>query len=570
MIKKIFLILLCYFISSISMSDNRLPLPADQAFQFSFRKVANGVHLHWKIAKDYYLYKERLSFQINNTGLKIGNINFPKGLTKQNAKLKREEVYSKELNLVLDVQGKGTGVLSISYQGCKKQGFCYPPIKKNIPLYFNSSANLFNKVKDLTKEQHYTEQLLAGTYPLWLILLSFLGLGLLLAFTPCSLPMLPILSGIIVGHHKHRSLKKAFTLSSAYVAGMALTYSFIGMLIALIGHSIQATLETPLMIILMTSIFLFLAFSLFGFYKLQLPHALQNKVSSVSHRQKSGTYLGAFLMGALSTLIVAPCISAPLVGILGFIGQTGSILIGSLSLFTLGLGMGIPLLLVGISADRLLPKAGYWMQTIEHLFGFLMLGIAIWMLSRMLSHVITLFLWSLLFIALAIFLVFFMQQKKANLFAKITGFFALLSGVVIMLQMFFTISFVKLKPQNVLNPFTKIYNETELNKAFLLAKQQKKWMLIDFYAKWCSACQILQKEVFTQKEILSYLTPYLLLQIDITHNNSFNQNLLQQWHILGLPSILFFDKEQKEVKKARIVGEVSAQQFLKKLPQRIN
>ena len=303
-------------------------------------------------------------------------------------------------------------------------------------------------------------------------MLSFLGLGLLLAFTPCVLPMVPILSGIIIGHRKKNHIRlKHFFLSLSYVSGMAITYAIAGVVIALIGSSIQAELQKTWVIVLFSSLFVLLALSLFGFYELQLPRRFQRHIATLSHKQSGGTYIGVFLMGCLSTLIVSPCVSAPLVGVLAYIGQTGDVILGTVALLALGIGMGIPLLLIGISADKILPKAGPWMVILERIFGFLMLGIAIWMLSRMIPGPVTLFLWAVLFIVAAIFFAVFRPIPKRFRWLT-TG----LSVAVLVYGMILMIGAIegnsdplhpwenwKISPQSIKTKYTVIYIKNMMN-----------------------------------------------------------------------------------------------------------
>ena len=360
-----------------------------------------------------------------------------------------------------------------------------------------------------------------------IIVFSFLGLGLLLAFTPCVLPMVPILSGIIVGQSKNiRNKKKSFALSLAYVIGMAITYAIAGVVIALIGSSIQAQLQKPLVIVSFSGLFVLLALSLFGFYELQLPAQLQRRVTALSNQQKGGHYVGAFLMGCLSTLIVSPCVSAPLVGVLAYIGQTGDVVLGALSLLALGLGMGIPLLLIGISADRILPKAGAWMGVVEKIFGFMMLGFAIWILSRMIPGPV---------------------GGYGDLFYPWSRFNSVHQS----------------SSEKAI--FKLIHSFDELDQQLALAKKKKQIVMLDFYADWCNSCVVMERTIFSRAEVREQLANILALRADLTKNNAFDQALLKKFHLVGPPTIIFFGVQGQELTSARIVGEVDVKEFLTRL-----
>jgi thiol:disulfide interchange protein DsbD len=431
--------LLMWACSSSSYAVNATAfLPAEQAFVFSTRLERPDLLLaEWHIAPGYYLYSKRLHITVNPEG--TADIAYPQGDFKYAEELGRYEVFSGNLSIPIQFKKNASMVnLSIAYQGCSEDGFCYPPIHKNIRLDLTSgnvSQQSNSELPTLLTNQQEVQNALQSQH-IGVLLLLFVGLGLLLAFTPCVLPMIPILTSIIVGQ-KNSSTKKAFLLSFIYVMGMAITYSVAGILVASLGNSLQIWLQNPWVIGVTSGLFLLLALSLFGLYDITLPRHWHHRVSSVSNKQKSGTYVGVFCMGVLSTLIVSPCVTAPLVGVLMYIAQTGDHILGASALFALGIGMGIPLMLIGLSAGKWLPKSGPWMEAVKKVFGLLMLGMAIWMLSRILSSTVTVILWGVLLIILALFLTFYLShlipQRKLNrglgLVAGLAGIILIIGGI---------------------------------------------------------------------------------------------------------------------------------------------
>lgn len=568
MLRAILITLFAGLISSVYAENAFSPLPADQAFMLSSHlDQDNKLIIEWKMAPGYYLYRNQVKIKtVSDSQVQIGNVELPAGTIRQDAVHGVYRVYFNSLKVSVPFINATKGKLDINlhYQGCSSRGFCYAPMQKNIvidlPTHFVSIAE--SKQDAVTK--------LFAQHNLFLLVLSFLGLGLLLAFTPCVLPMVPILSGIIVGHGKKRDKKKSFLLSLAYVVGMAATYAVVGIVVALIGSGIQADLQRPWVIILVSGIFVLLSLSLFGFYELRLPGQWQQRVTAWSNRQKGGTYLGVFLMGSLSTLIVSPCVSAPLVGVLAYIGQTGDVVLGAVSLLALGVGMGVPLLLLGLSADKLLPKAGAWMVTIERLFGVFMLAIAIWMLSRMIPGPVTLFLWSVLFICAAMFLdIFSAVPARFKWLSRGFSVLVITYGIILMVGAVMGNSDL-LHPWEKMNGVYKdasmtVKNMDQLNKQLVAAKKQQRPVMLDFYADWCGACVIMDREVFSREDVQAALASYVVLRADVTANNAFDQALLKRFHVVGPPTILFFDRTGVELISRRIVGEVNAKEFLTKI-----
>lgn len=588
MLKTIFTIMLSFFLTStVSLADIPTPLPADKAFVFSaYLDLNNQLILEWNIAPGYYLYRNQLKLVPTPFNrVNIGNIHLPKGQMKRDMLHGDYQAYVGSLKIpVANIQSKkGVLQLNINYQGCSTAGFCYTPIKKTlkvdlskvtIPANLNQYVTNTNETIKPSEPQDSFFQFFDGRH-LPSIIFSFLGLGLLLAFTPCVLPMVPILSGIIIGHGRKKNKKKSFLLSLAYVSGMAITYAIAGIVIALIGSSIQASLQKPWIIVLFSGLFVLLALSLFGFYELQLPARFQRQVTALSNKQSGGTYLGVFLMGCLSTLIVSPCVSAPLVGVLAYIGQTGDVILGAVALLALGIGMGIPLLLLGISADRILPKAGSWMTLVERVFGFVMLGLAIWMLSRMIPGPITLFLWAMLFIAIAIFFAVFSPiSKHLQWITKGLAVGVLVYAIILIIGAAKGNSDPfnpwaqfenKSSSANSKTIFTLVNSMSDLNQQLNSAKNNHQIVMLDFYADWCNSCVMMDRTIFSREDVQNALKNIKMLRADVTQNNAFDHALLKRFHLVGPPGIIFFNAEGQELTSSRIVGEVSADEFLAQL-----
>jgi thiol:disulfide interchange protein DsbD len=578
---KIFLTLLIYCGFSLAQAEiTASPLPVEQAFAISgFMNKDKELVLQWNIAPGYYLYREQLKFIPNKFNkVEIGPILFPKGQVKKDELHGVYQSYSGLLTIhIPTVQGQKELGLDIHYQGCSTDKFCYPPITQylNVDLsQITGPTDLTENIKNIDSTMSLPDQENVArlfNHHLFFILLSFLGLGIALSFTPCVLPMVPILSSIIVGYGKNISSKKAFLLSLSYVFGMAIAYAITGMIVALAGSSVQVVLQQPWVIILFSGLFVLLALSLFGFYDLRMPHKLQQYLAQLSHRYQGGNYFGVFMMGSLSTLIVSPCVSAPLVGVLTYIANSGSVMLGGLALLSLGLGMGIPLLVVGTSAGKFIPQSGQWMHKIKEFFGLLMLGMAIWMLARVIPQAITFVLWSLLIIVIAIF---FWRLKRSQLlwhkFQHGIGLVCLCYGLVVLGgAMFGYADPLDLLKQQLTSEhtrgkivFTKIRNITDLEQQLVLAKAQKKPVLLDFYADWCTACVIMEKYVFNQAEVQAALKNYILLKADVTQNNAFDKVLLKRFHVIAPPTMVFFDKQGIELSAQMIVGEVNKKELL--------
>lgn len=579
---RIFLVLmLSIVLSQVYAKDVSQPLSKNKAFAFSaYLKDRDHLVLEWHIAPNYYLYKDQLRIRLNpGSQVWLGELTLPVGKAKQDAVRGHYEVYTKKLVIPLELKagGKNNLTMTVYYQGCGAEGFCYSPTEKELAIDLATAPigqDLTQQVVATTSDSSKLtnpqdgEQIFAGKNNV-MIILTFLGLGLLLAFTPCILPMVPILSGIIIGHHKKRGTMRAFSLSLAYVLGMALAYACAGMLVAMVGSRIQIALQQTWVIITFSGIFLLMALSLFGVFQLRLPSGWQQRLTSLSHRQKGGTYLGVFLMGAISSLIVSPCISPPLVGVLAYIAQTGNIGLGGVALLALGIGMGIPLLVIGASHGRFLPKTGHWMVTVERLTGVMMLAFAIWMLGRIIPGSMTLLLWALLLMGVAVFLGDFFHglnerhhlRRSIALLMFVYSIILLIGAVLGNSDPLQPWATIKTEMASDEIKWVHIKNKPAFERALAEAKKDKQLVMLDFYADWCVACVNMKQHVFTEKEVKDVLSRMLLLHIDITENSAFDQELMQRYNVIAPPTFVFIAGNGIEMHD-RIVGEANAADFI--------
>lgn len=584
----IFMLIGIGLFSTISFASMTKPLPKDQAFVLSTSIDSNNiVSLKWNIAPGYYLYRKHL--HISAKPNVIADIRYPQTELKRGPNHTRNEVYLGKINIPIYLKSKlqkQQFELNVAYQGCSEKGFCYPPMQKNISLSLKNTQPVAKavtkgvpvdqglhrdngalKLSSLLTDQNGVQTLL-HTNHFGLMVFLFVGLGLLLAFTPCVLPMIPILTSIIVGQKGVMTAKKALLLSCTYVMGMSITYAIAGLLVALLGSSLQVWLQKPWIIITTSGLFVLLALSLFGFYELRLPRRWHNHVSSMSNQQEGGTYVGVFFMGVLSTLIVSPCVTAPLVGVLMYIAQTGDLALGAGALFAMGIGMGIPLVLIGISAEKWLPKSGPWMEAVKKVFGIFMLGMAIWLLSRIVSATTLLILWGFLLICIALFLGIYLPRvvRRRKLHGGL-GFVFGLSGMLLMLGGVSMPDVVnKWVNTNAAAPsFIVVHDVKSLNKQLSLAQAQHQPVILDFYADWCESCVSMDRHVFGKPDVQRKLSNYVLLRADLSANSEKDEALLKNYEVIAPPTVLFFDPTGREMNAQRIIGEVGAKEFLARL-----
>lgn len=569
-------------------------LPPEQAFQF-FAEVKDPQTLHvtWLIADGYYLYKNKLALSLDDkTQSRLSALPLPKGEEHLDEEFGQVEIYRHELSLDVPLIRQSLseeGIeLTAKFQGCADRGVCYPPMTSKVALtlplaqtlkpVMASEPALVSKPA-LSEQDRIVNALKQDS--LMLTLLSFFGFGLLLSFTPCVFPMIPILSGIIVGHAHQVSTRKAFLLSASFVLASALMYTAFGILAALFGSNLQALFQKPWVIASFAGLFVLLSLSMFGFYDLQLPVALQSRLHHSSEKHRDGSYWGAGIMGALSSLIVGPCVAAPLAAALIYIGQTGDVALGGSALFMMGLGMGMPLLLVGASAGKLLPKAGAWMNATKAVFGVIMLAVAVWMLSRILPPSITMLLTAMLLIIPAVYL-----GAIEPLPQTASGWKKLWKGVGLVMLVLGVMQLIGLSAgaTNPLRPlaglavagqaqsevgltFKRIRNVAELDAVLRQAQIDRQWVMLDFYADWCVSCKEMEAYTFKDAKVRRQLQDFVLVQADVTENNEEDQALLQRFHLVGPPGIIFFDPEGRERSGQRVIGYQDAETFLRNLQQ---
>jgi thiol:disulfide interchange protein DsbD len=556
------------------------PLPADQAFRPEI-EIVDPFHLRvrWTIADGYYLYRHTLSARVDGPGVSAGSLKLPPGLPKDDESFGKTEVFFREAvgDLALTRAGPAavTAHMRLSYQGCKENSICYPTqmFHRDIALPVASAADRPpERGRQEVSEQDRLAKLIGGGNIL-LVMATFAGLGLLLAFTPCVLPMVPILSGIIVGDGKNTTTGRAFVLSLAYVLGMAVTYTAAGAGFAAAGGQIQAALQKPWIIVGVALLFVALALSMFGVYEIQMPAGLQTRLTASGNRQKTGTLAGTVIMGALSALVVTTCVAPPLVAALTVIAQTGDILRGSLALFAMSIGMGIPLLVIGTSAGRLLPRAGGWMVAVKGAFGFMMLGLAVWMLDRIVPAPVTLALWGVLAFMGGVFMGAFQSlgapASVPQRLGKGFGLLIALYGAVLLLG---ALSGARdpLRPLDTLLQgrgsqttaadelkFSPIKTVEDLDRAL----GQHKPAMLDFYADWCVSCKEMEHDTFRHPDVSQALAGAVLLRADVTANDDADKMLLSRFGIFGPPTIVFFGPDGRERDGMRVVGYEGPKDF---------
>jgi thiol:disulfide interchange protein DsbD len=581
-------------LSNLSGSKQPSFLPPDEAFGLDVKvRDAQTLQANFRVTPGYYLYRNKVAFTTTDNTVKVTAVNLPKGELKHDPNFGDTEVFHQSFQAEITLSppnNKPTSItLNAVYQGCSEQGLCYPPISKTLHINLPDATTLAPPATTVAPLSSPSASLLpppvsegsqiAGLFKggsFWLIISFFFGAGLLLSLTPCVFPMIPILSGIIVGRGHKITHMHAFILSLAYVLGMALTYAAAGVLAGFSGNLISNALQTPWVLGSFAAVFVLLSLSMFGFYELQLPSALQSKLSDTSNRLHGGHLSGVFGMGALSAIIMGPCVAAPLAGALLYISQTHDAVLGGIALFALALGMGAPLLLIGTSAGVLLPKAGAWMEAVKQFFGVMLLALAIWIIQPLLPVSVQMLLWAALLIFSAIYLRavdalphnsggWHKLLKGIGLFALLLGAAYLvgaLSGARDILRPLGNIGRAETQAPASLQ-FSRIKDLAELDQR--IARAQGKFVMLDFYADWCISCKEMERFAFSDAEIKTKLNSVLLLQADVTANSEADQAMLKRYGLFGPPGILFFDTQGKELSDFRVTGYQDAEQFLKTL-----
>ena len=551
-------------------------LPVDDAFQFSAAKSDNqeNVIVKWSIAEGYYLYQEKISVKLNQAetpsfdvptfSISPEDYNDPYfGLMK---------IFKKPVQAIFKASQppfKAEDVIEIAYQGCT-EGFCYPPEVKEIKVADLPIVQVTDTEKTSEKstalsaqpkaeQDRLAESLFNSKYAVF----GFFLLGLGLAFTPCVLPMLPLLSAIVIGQNQRPNMWRAFALSFVYVQGMALTYTLLGLIVAAIGLPFQVALQHPYVMIGLSIIFVLLALSMFGVFTLQLPSSLQTKLSLLSQQQKAGAFGGVFLMGMIAGLVASPCTSAPLSGALLYVAQSGDLFTGAITLYLLALGMGVPLILITLFGNKILPKSGMWMETVKKLFGFVMLALPVFLISRILPDEWTPRLWAMLGTAFFIWFAFQMPKNGTGWLFRILFLVAAMISVKPLQAWVWGESSAQSAIENKLVShveFKQVKSEAELQQA--LAENNKSLVMLDLYADWCVACKEFEKETFSDPRVQKNFGDMLLLQVDMTKNSEENRALMTKYKVLGLPTILFFNQDGKEIEGSRVNGFMPPVEFL--------
>ncbi|ATC85000.1 protein-disulfide reductase DsbD [Pseudoalteromonas arctica] len=568
-------------------------LPVDQAFVFDFDQQGSTLFVGWDIAPDYYLYKKKIEIIAKGANIQVGDSG--SGEIIEDEFFGKTEVFFNTASVVSKLSNITEGaVVKVRYQGCAKAGLCYPPEVISIPLSVISGGQIKNvdqnsatdeaataqstfaalnepttepttNSDDTEKELTFTEQL--ASQSLITNLLIFFAVGVGLAFTPCVFPMFPILSSLIAGQ-QNLSTKKAFALSFVYIQGMAVTYAALGLVVAALGGQVQGYLQHPFVLISFSLLFVLLAMSMFGWYEIKLPSSMMSKLTQVSNNQKGGNYVGVFLMGVLSGLIASPCTTAPLSAALLFVAQSGDYLVGGLTLYVLSLGMGLPLLLLGTSGGKLLPKAGGWMEQVKTLFGFVMLVVPLILLERLISADIILLMAGVLALATALYLHHWQSSQTQSKLKTALWFAATLlviTGFTLTKNYFWPVQVQTVQVSSQNNEFKQVADLAELKEAVAQANDEGRMVMVDLYADWCVACKEFEHYTFPDAKVQSEFSQYQLIQIDLTESDNKTIELMEEYTVFGLPSILFFNTQGQELSTQRVTGFLNAEDFAKHL-----
>ncbi|HYD33856.1 MAG TPA: protein-disulfide reductase DsbD [Methylophilaceae bacterium] len=560
-------------------------LSPDEAFKLKISALnGNTLQAIFEIAPGHYLYRDRIKVEpakSSQAGFTITRVDLPQGEPKQDAYFGLSQVFHNAVTAVVSVAFSGASpeevLLDVTYQGCSEKGLCYSPIKKTVAVALDEATSIssLGTLPDFSSDDPAASLLKNGK--LWLIITGFFGFGVLLSLTPCVLPMIPILSSIIIGR-QHLGRLHTFNLSLAYTLGMAVSYALAGIAAGLSGRLLSNALQTPWALGTGAVIFVLLALSMFGFYEISLPSRLESRLVNVSNRIKGGRFLGVFVMGALASLIVSPCVAAPLAGALLYISQTHNVLLGGTALFALAMGMGVPLLLIGASAGTLLPKTGPWMNAVRNFFGVLLLAMAIWLISPLIPPGVSMALWAALLIVTAIFMRALDSLPPSvgsgPRFWKGIGVIALIFGITLLLG---ALSGAKSPLQPLAGfssrsqsehqglDFQRVKSLAELES---ILQSSGKPVLLDFYADWCVACKEMEKFTFSDSRVQQALRDVVLIQADVTSNTEADVELLKRFHLFGPPGIIFFNDKGIE-QDFRVIGFQDAETFLNSL-QKVN
>ena len=539
-------------------------LPVSKAFALNVEPLPSGeIRLQWKIADTYYLYQKRFKFD----GLDAAHTPvLPQGLEHSDEFFGATQVYRDSVTIV--IPAGASGQVKVSWQGCADAGLCYPPQSQTVDLGGTLAAPVQGQAQDQSLASTLQQRSLG-----WSLLLFF-GLGLLLAFTPCSLPMLPILAGLVVG--SGATAGRGFAVAGSYVISMALVYAGLGVLAALLGANLQALLQQPWLLGSFAALFVVLALPMFGFFELQLPAGLRDRLETAGRGRKGGSLLGAGILGALSGLLVGPCMTAPLAGALLYIAQSGNAVEGGLVLFVMGLGIGVPLLLLVTVGSRFLPKPGAWMNLMKGLFGFLFLGTALLLVRPVLDESLWVGLWGVLLIVLAYSL---WQQAQAflrarPLFSPLSLLAGLWGSLLLVgaagggtdlwqpLQVYTANTVAGSTTSTAHDAFVTIKDPASLDRELASAKAEGQWVMLDYYADWCVSCKVMEKQVFAKPQVMDALQGVRLLRLDVTADNVASRELLSRYQVPGPPSFVWIGPNGVERRGQRITGEVNAQTFL--------
>lgn len=561
-------------LSSLGIEAGTQPkfLKVDEAFVLDSEQQGDKLLLSLRIADGYYLYRHRFSFQGQNLAFDAPEL--PAGTEHEDDFFGKTRIYYQEVQIPITLTEVGQQAsLKISYQGCT-DGLCYPPTDKLIevqpiaatPAVSAAGAASADPATAPASSQQDRLAAALGSQGFWLSIAAFFALGLGLAFTPCVFPMYPILTGIIAGAGQRLSTRRAFLLSFVYVQGMAVTYTLLGLVVASAGLKFQAALQHPYVLIGLSVMFVLLALSMFGLYTLQLPSSLQTRLSGLSNRQQGGSVAGVGIMGMISGLVCSPCTTAPLSGALIYVAQSGDLWLGGSALYALSLGMGLPLLLLGTSGGKLLPRAGAWMDVIKQLFGFALLAVPVLLLSRLWSEQVTSLLWLGWGLLLCGYLYHHQQRQPHSIGRSLCGFvllLAMMGAVVAARDLLLPDQRPQASTQTEASPFIRIKTLDDLRTQ--LAAARGKPVLLDLYADWCVACKEFEHKTFSDPAVRARFNDMVLLQADVTANDDVDVELLNGLNVLGLPTLIFFDSAGNEVSGQRVTGFMGPAEFLGQL-----